>query len=381
MDVVPRATHADLHQFQRVRGSRREPKKAEAKRIAMLDAQQARLQARLDEDDDDDMTDAQAQALHEEMDALDSEREAIERILVVYPADVVAMAGAVVSLDHAGSVVVHRGLSREEQAKALRAQAQGDERSAGGSERNDGQGASDSPRITISEKLVKRLSAHRTAALQAEVARHPHVALVAVVHRLALRVIVDGYQGSPVNISANPQDRLEQYAPDVAEAPAATDMRQVREAWAERLPNDPDTLFAELLVMPQPELLSLLAVCVGLTVTAIASSEDEVPADALARAVALDMHGWWTPTAAGYFEHVSKAKALEAVQAFAPGEVNRLAKLKKAQIASEAERLVAGTGWMPAMFRGPEAPTVVEAGDPALHAGDVGEGDADATAV
>jgi hypothetical protein len=38
------------------------------------------------------------------------------------------------------------------------------------------------------------LSAHRTAALQAEVARHPQVALVAVVHRLALRVVVDGYR-------------------------------------------------------------------------------------------------------------------------------------------------------------------------------------------
>ena len=31
----------------------------------------------------------------------------------------------------------------------------------------------------------------------------------------------------------------------------------------------------------------------------------------------------------------------EAVQVFAPGEVQRLAKLKKAQIASEAERLAA----------------------------------------
>src|SRR3546814_20392567 len=107
--------------------------------------------------------------------------------------------------------------------------------------------------------------------------------------------------------------------------------------------------------MPQSELLSLLAVCVGYTVSAIASHESEVPAAALAQAVGLDMHGWWTPTAAGYFDHVSKAKALEAVQVFAPGEVHRLAKLKKAQIASEDERLAAGTGWMPVMFRQPEA--------------------------
>lgn len=98
--------------------------------------------------------------------------------------------------------------------------------------------------------------------------------------------------------------------------------------------------------MPQQELLSLLAVCVGFTVIAIASREDETPAAALAHAVGLDMHAWWTPTAAGYFDHVSKAKTLEGLQAFAPGEVNRLGRLKKAQISSEAERLAAGTGWL-----------------------------------
>lgn len=74
-------------------------------------------------------------------------------------------------------------------------------------------------------------------------------------------------------------------------------------------------------------------------------------AAALAHAVNLEMHDWWTPTAAGYFDHVSKAKVLEAVQLFAPGEVHRLAKLKKAQIAAEAERLAAGSGWLPVMFR------------------------------
>ncbi|GBC54736.1 putative plasmid stabilization protein [Stutzerimonas stutzeri] len=42
---------------------------------------------------------------------------------------------------------------------------------------------------------------------------------------------------------------------------------------------------------------------------------------------------------------------------YAPEQVSRLAKLKKADIASEAERLADGTGWMPAIFRAedPEA--------------------------
>lgn len=66
--------------------------------------------------------------------------------------------------------------------------------------------------------------------------------------------------------------------------------------------------------------------------------------------------GWtWryggSPTAEGYFKHVSKAVILDAVGEFAPEQVSRLAKLKKTDIASEAERLTEGTGWMPAVFK------------------------------
>ncbi len=357
VDVAPRATYADLHRFQRVRATRREPGKAEAKRIAKLESEQAKLQERLD-DENEAIGDDEAQALQDAMDAIGNDLDAIERTLLVYPVGVVPIAGAVVSLDSEGAVVVHRGLLREDEAKALRAQQRGgqaedDAREAGAQEKAE----DEPPSLTISEKLARRLSAHRTAALQAEVARHPHVALVAVVHRLAQRIVLEGYHGSPLNLSADPQDRLEQHAPDVAEAPAAVGMRKVREAWGQRLPEDSEVLFAELLAMPQSELLSLLAVCVGFTVSAITSREGDRPAALLAQAVGLDMGQWWTPTAAGYFEHVSKAKALEAVQVFAPGEVHRLGKLKKAQIAAEAERLAAGSGWLPAMFRALEAVT------------------------
>ena len=73
---------------------------------------------------------------------------------------------------------------------------------------------------------------------------------------------------------------------------------------------------------------------------------------------------WWTPTAAGYFEHVSKAKALEAVAVFAPDQVTRLSKLKKLDLASEAGRLAAGSGWLPAMLCAPSAPEGADAASP-----------------
>ncbi len=354
VEVAPRATHAELHAFQRARRTRRDPNKLEAKRIAKLEARQHELQDRLD-DDDNDLPDEEVQALHEEIDRLGNDLEAIDQSLTLYAPEVLALGGAVVSVDHMGGVVVHRGLLREEQAKALRAQ---ERQEAGERDSGEEEGTQQPIKSGISEKLAKRLSAHRTAALQAEVARHPHIALVAVVHRLALRVVIDAYrsEGSPVNISASPQDGLDAHAPDVAQSRAAIGIREVRQAWADRLPQDPDVLFAELLALPQSELLSLLAVCVAATVGAVTGREGDTPAVLLAQAVGLDMHDWWTPTAAGYFEHVSKAKTLEAVQVFAPEQVNRLAKLKKAELASEAERLVSGTGWLPVMFRGAEVP-------------------------
>src|SRR3546814_15650907 len=63
------------------------------------------------------------------------------------------------------------------------------------------------------------------------------------------------------------------------------------------------------------------------------------PGEELAQAVGLDMAAWWKSTAEGYFKHVSKAVILDAVGEYAPEQVNRLATLKKADIASEAWRL------------------------------------------
>lgn len=367
IDVVPRATHAELHVFQRARRERRQPTNTEAKRIAKLEAEQRALQERLD-DEEADVSDEDAQALQDQLDALGDQLDAIDQSLTLYAPEVVAQAGAVVTVDHAGAVVVHRGLLRGEQADKLRERSKASGRVVAGDADADGP---EPTKPGLSEKLVRRLSAHRTAALQAEVARHPQIALVVLVHHLARRLICDGYEGSPLNISATCHvDGLVAHAPDIADAPAAKGLREVRDAWAERLPDDSVAMFAVLLAMPQGELIALLAVCVASTVGAICSRESEAPATALALALDLDMHDWWTPTAAGYFEHVSKAKALEDVGVFASDQVARLSKLRKADLASEAERLASRTGWLPSMLCR-SVPTSDEAG-PATHATSTG---------
>ena len=166
-----------------------------------------------------------------------------------------------------------------------------------------------------------------------------------------------------VYISASPRDRLDADAPDIAQSLAFAALREVRQAWAARLPIEPEALLAYLLALPQADLLSLLAVCVASTIDVTTARDDVQPGVALAHSVDLDMHAWWTPTAASYFAQVSKAKTLEAMQTIAPEHVTRLGKLKKDALASEAERLAAGTGWLPSMLREPLSTPKAEEGE------------------
>ncbi len=240
---------------------------------------------------------------------------------------------------------------------------------------NDDEGEEDEqPKAAaISDRLAQRLSAHRTAALQIEVARHPQVALAALVHGMVQTVLQERHYGHdlPLGVRLTVQARLEGMAPDWPESPAAVALRELQEAWDGKLPENSADLFAALLAMEQGELVKLLAVCVASTVDVVTPrATQQQPGAELAQAVGLDMAVWWQPTAEGYFKHVPKAAVLQAVGEFAPESVTRLAKLKKADIASEAERLVNGKGWMPAIFKagGPQdgaEEVAIEADEPA----------------
>ena len=271
-----------------------------------------------------------------------------------YSATVRAAAGAIVTIDRNGAAVIHRGLLREAEAKALRTLERLQQGFGGGDAANEGEDADDAPKAVISDRLAQRLSAHRTAALQIEVARHPQVALAALVHRMVRAVLQDSQRGHdlPLGVRLTKQDRLEGMAPDWPESSAAVALRELQLASAGKLPEDSAELFASLLAMEQGELVKLLAVYMASTVDVVTPRATQPqPGEELAQAVGLDMAAWWQPTADGYFRHVPKAAILQAMGEYAPEQVNRLAKLKKAEIASEAERLANGTGWMPAIFR------------------------------
>jgi ParB family chromosome partitioning protein len=268
-----------------------------------------------------------------------------------------AVAGAIVTTDRSGEAVIHRGLLREAEAKALRTLERLGQGFAGTEGTDDSEGENAEPvtvAASLSDRLAQRLSAHRTVALQIEVARHPQVALAALVHGMVQTVLQDSHYGHdlPLGVRLTLQDRLEGMAPDWPDSPAAMALRELRQVGSEALPQDSAQLFAALLALEQDELVRLLAVCVAATVDVVTPRATVQQRGAeLAQAVGLDMAVWWRPTAEGYFKHVSKAVILEAVGEFAPSHVTRLAKLKKADIANEAERLANGTGWMPAVFK------------------------------
>ncbi len=108
--------------------------------------------------------------------------------------------------------------------------------------------------------------------------------------------------------------------------------------------------------------------------------------DQLARTVNLDLAAaGWTPTVDNYLGRVPKARILEAVRE-AKGEQSAqlIDHLKKADMAKEAERLLAGTGWLPEPLRLVEAepladePTGEVEALPDFLAGDEGEAGANA---
>jgi ParB family chromosome partitioning protein len=76
-------------------------------------------------------------------------------------------------------------------------------------------------------------------------------------------------------------------------------------------------------------------------------------ADIVAQAVDLDMvEAGWEPTVDTYLNRVPKVRILEAVrEAKGEGTAQLLEHLKKGEMATEAERLLKGSGWLPEVLR------------------------------
>jgi ParB family chromosome partitioning protein len=345
---------------------------------------------------------ARMAALSEEYDALVSEWDAVEELPPeiearfaeidaaleafgdgnAFDPDEVARGGVFVILGHDGVARIERGLIRPEDVPVPEPEPESED--AGGSatvqdgtlpEADGTDEADEDAGAPLSERLVLDLTAQRTLALRDALGASPTVALSAVVHSLALFAFYPPYDRASCLEIKGVTAYLDGHAPGIEDSRAGRSIAERHERWAVRLPKSAVDLWAFVQGLAATDLLDLLAHCASLTVNAVRTPFDRKPAawahaDRLAEAVALDMTGYWTATVASYLGRVTKTRISEAVrEAVSDEAAERIGGLKKPDMASEAEALLAGKGWLPSLLRAPvpvelevhaEAPVLTE---------------------
>jgi ParB family chromosome partitioning protein len=327
----------------------------------------------------------------EEIDArlgkLEVAMEAYEQRPLIFDAAEISQAGAFVTLDRDGSLAIHRGYVRPEDE--LCEEAVGQENEEGVSSRPLSTVTSGETVITsagqplgadlpededagakkpLPERLVMELTAHRTLALREAIGRSPDVALTL----LLLKLVTDTFRMSSASGSCLEASVRHVYmsaqAADLKDSLVGKLLDERHAAWEAELPLDDDAaLWGYLMELDQGSRLALLAHCLSFGINALHEKVNPygaglsangltrrmAHADLVARAVDLDMvDAGWEPTVDSYLGRVPKARILEAVRE-AKGErtAQLLDHLKKGEMATEAERLLKGSGWLPEILR------------------------------
>jgi len=303
------------------------------------------------------------------------------------PAEV-ARAGAVVSIGRNGHAEILRGFIRPEDEQVAEVETMepgqgkgvvGDETvrqtaiiSLGGAgpvpqaQTEEDEGDTLRP---LPEKLILELTAFRTIALRDAVARHPHVAMTLLLHKLVSDIFSFRVGGSCLGANVF-LPTLHNIAPKgLDESIPASSMDRRKALWAEAIPSDDQRLWDWLNDQTDEVRSELLAFCVSYGVNAIservnaygAVSQHSIDtrlkhADRVAEATALDLVGiGWRPTADSYLNRVPRPRILEAVrEGCGERAAQMIDHLKKADMVAEAERLLADSGPLPEPLRGPE---------------------------
>ena len=361
VDVRVRYDYDEFVKYGELRKTRREPTEQEAVSLADLETRMVALHDQMEvlaESEADEGDEGNAyEKLESDSEGLQAQFKSLEDALSIWPADLIAQAGCIVFVGNDGAVALKCGLVRPEHrsnmAQAVRQAGEG------GGEESLVSLPSPKTRPVHSDKLMRRLTAHRVAAVQAELIDRPDVALAAITAQLAVKLLVDGYRrvyGSDdaLTVSAtNTHAGLHSEADDMKISAAWQKMEAERAAWAAQLPESVDAVFPWVLNQDQGTVLQLLTFLVASTVTGVYGVErSRQSTDALAVALGLEMSKWWFATGPSYFNHVSKGRILEVVtEAVNANAASPLAALKKDEVVAGAEQTVAGMGWLPSFLR------------------------------
>lgn len=360
VDVRVRYAYDEYVKHGELRKARREPNSHEAAELAALESRIETLHTQMQAIEDAEGDEEAFLHLESEVDGLESRRSALHEGLAVWPPELMSQAGCVLFVGTDGAASVKRGLvrpeDREQMAQAAREAGQGQE-----------QGAADAllsqpaaqTRPLHSERLVRRLTAHRVAAVQAELLNRPQVAIAALTAQLAQKAFHDNLSGyrrfDPVfDISVtSSHGELCNAAEDMKASRAWATLEQERQAWRAMLPEDLDACLPWLLSKPPGVVLKLLTFVVAISVKGIYAKEPERQCnEAVAQALNLDMTAWWTVSGDSYLDHVSKNRVVEVVaDAVDANAASPLASLKKPDAVACAEQSLAGKGWLPPVLR------------------------------
>ncbi|MFZ2159517.1 MAG: ParB N-terminal domain-containing protein [Bradyrhizobium sp.] len=361
--------------------------------VELLAEDQAALDAARSEFDSLTAQHESAEELPDEVDArfgeLEAEIERLEAKRQAYAAADIARCGAFVILNHDGTVRIERGFARAEDEKPepethdLSGEGEGGHtvHEDGGTapngeegESSDGEDEDGDGHKPLSDILIRDLTAHRTLGLRLALSEQPEVAIVAATHALSAQIFYRGADAHVLDIRPV-STLLASHADGIEDTKAGKAWADRHARWAAQMPRDVADLWAFVRELDHDSRMALFAHCVSLTVNAVRLPSERRPravatADRLAEAVSLDMTAHWIPTARTYLGRVTKTHILAAVREGVSEEAaERMADMKKQDMAEAAEQLLVGTGWLPALMRTrpaeqPQADALSEVKDP-----------------
>lgn len=320
--------------------------------------------------------------MNKRLQQIEADLEAFDDRPPTYDPNEMPSAGAFISLNRDGSLRIEGGYVRPEDDSSRA----GIQRQAGSTpDRNvsnieaeaeiaDTEGEEDNNLQPLTQQLILELTAYRTLALRDALANDPETAFTAVLHTLCLSVFYQSAGGSCLEISAKSANCTTQ-APGLGDSASAQAIDARHKQWVNRLPDTATDLWNVLVTLDRDSQHALFAHCASLSINALHERWNHDPrrlahADKLADALDLDMaKAGWSATCDNYLGRVPKELIREAVQEAKGHEAAEfLTNMKKKEMAQEAERLLAGTGWLPKLLRRPDPEDTESSADDKLPA-------------